>query len=712
MATTDDTQLRPNRLAREKSPYLQQHAYNPVDWYPWGDEAFERARREERPIFLSIGYSTCHWCHVMERESFESEELAAILNEHYVAIKVDREERPDVDRVYMAAVQALTGSGGWPLSAWLTPDLEPFYAGTYFPPQTRGGLPGFGDLLVELARAFGDQREKVVESATSIVEALRQVSVDPGGDVLEAAAALERGFRQYERIYDSRCGGFGGAPKFPRPSVLPFLLRYGQQHAEPAAIRMAVDTLRQMWAGGLNDHLGGGFHRYSVDAYWRVPHFEKMLYDQAQLVWAYLEAFQVTAESFFAEVARQILSYVEECLTSPEGGFYSAQDADSAIDSARPEEKLEGAFYLWGKDEIERLLDGEEAAVLCHRYGVSEGGNTLHDPHGELGTGNVLYAAHDTGDTARELGLEEERVRELLDRGRRKLMEARGRRPRPHLDDKILTSWNGLMISAFARAAQVLGEPGHAATARRAADFVLAHNRTAGALRRRHRDGETAHPAQLDDYAFLALGLLDLYEATAESTLLEEAEGLVDEMVERFADDEGPGFFDNDGEDPSILIRTKDGYDGAEPAGNSVAALVLLRLGRMLNRGELEARARSTMEAFSKRLTTEPHTLPQMLVALAESEVPARQIVLAGDPSSPAMLPLQRVIQQHLIPGRILLYADGAAGQELLARGVEAIGGMTSIDGEPRAYVCRRFHCEQPTADPALLEKLLQSPDR
>ncbi len=538
-----------NRLIHEKSPYLLQHAYNPVDWYPWGDEAFEKAREEGKPIFLSIGYSTCHWCHVMERESFENEEIAALMNKLYVNIKVDREERPDVDRVYMTTVQALTGHGGWPMSVWLTPDLKPFYGGTYFPPASHHGRPGFPEILQSISETWNQRRQQVEDSSEKIFQALaeqgnatgvrEEVAVESQSAALLAAS--DRGYAQFGGSYDVDQGGFSGAPKFPRPSTFNFLLRYWARTDKGPALRMTLDTLRKMWAGGMYDHLGGGFHRYSVDAFWRVPHFEKMLYDQAQLVVSYLEAFQITEDRFFADVATDVLEYVLRDMTDPAGGFYSAEDADSAIDPAHPHEKEEGAFYMWTLEEIAEILDAETASAIVDAFGVSEIGNSISDPTGELGNRNVLYQALTAEQTAKQLGRPEPEIAVALEHGKRVLLEARAKRPRPHLDDKIITAWNGLMISAFARASRVLDEPRFLTAATRAAEFIERElfDSESGTLLRRFRDGEARHPAHLEDYAYLAQGLLDLYEAGFERRWLELAIRLTESQNEKFWDARG-----------------------------------------------------------------------------------------------------------------------------------------------------------------------------
>ncbi|MEJ7606238.1 MAG: thioredoxin domain-containing protein [Bryobacteraceae bacterium] len=445
--------MQTNRLADEKSPYLLQHAHNPVDWYAWGAEAFEKARSEDKPIFLSIGYSTCHWCHVMERESFESVELAEVLNRSFVPIKVDREERPDVDRVYMTFVQATTGSGGWPMSVWLTPDLKPFYGGTYFPPDNRYGRPGFRSILEQLAHAWETDRARVLQSSTELLNELqRHIEIKGGGAVDEAV--IESAYHQFRRSHDTRLGGFGGAPKFPRAVAFNFLLRYSYRSKNDEACEMVLHTLREMAKGGMNDQLGGGFHRYSVDARWFVPHFEKMLYDQGQLAISYLEAYQITHEETFAQVAREILEYVLRDMTHPKGGFYSAEDADSVIDPAAPHEKGEGAFYVWTSEELQSVSEW-----FSYRYGVEPGGNVHQDPHGEFTGRNILYQQHSVEETPAQFKVSEVEVRTVLAEASQKLLAERAKRVRPHLDDKVLTAWNGLMISAFAKGGCILNEP-------------------------------------------------------------------------------------------------------------------------------------------------------------------------------------------------------------------------------------------------------------
>jgi uncharacterized protein len=692
-----------NRLAHEKSPYLLQHAHNPVDWFAWGREAFERARTENKPIFLSIGYSTCHWCHVMERESFENEKIAELLNRDYVSIKVDREERPDVDRIYMTFVQATTGSGGWPMSVWLTPELKPFFGGTYFPPENRWGNPGFASVLTQIASAWRSDREKIDESARDVVEQLKKSSAVEGraGGGRIDAGILDSGFSVFRRTFDTRLGGFGGAPKFPRPSVHNFLLRYYARTKNQEALDMVLLTLREMAKGGMNDQLGGGFHRYSVDERWFVPHFEKMLYDQGQLVTSYLEAFQITGDKQYAETARRTLDYVLRDMTDAGGAFYSAEDADSVIDPAHPKEKGEGAFYIWTADEIRTLLGDVNAAAFMRRYGVREGGNVEHDPHGEFTGKNILYLAGDGFTGGSSSGAEGAPACATL-------LEARGKRPRPHLDDKILTAWNGLMISAFALAGAVLEEPRYAEAARRAAEFIIEKMYTGGQLLRRYRAGEAAIPAFLDDYALFVQALLDLYEAQFDARHLQLAIDLTLQMRERFEDADHGGFFSSPAGDESLVMRVKDDYDGAEPSGNSVALMNLLRLTQMTNRDDFRQSAARALAAFEKRLSLAPSALPQMLAAGEFLLSHPRQIVVAGERGAADTQALLRTIHSRFMPNRVVLLIDSQDTRARLANSIPEIAAMQPLDGRPAAYVCRDYACQLPVSDAAALAELLQ----
>ena len=700
---------RTNRLANEKSPYLLQHAHNPVDWYAWGPEAFAKARSENKPIFLSVGYSTCHWCHVMERESFENERIAELLNQNYVPIKVDREERPDLDRIYMTFVQATTGGGGWPMSVWLTPALEPFFGGTYFPPEPRFGQPGFGSVLTQISAAWQTDRDQILESARDVVEQLKKhLAVEPVHAGAIDLGLLDSGFYAFRRSFDSRLGGFGAAPKFPRPSIHNFLLRHYARTRNQEALEMVLLTLREMAKGGMDDHLGGGFHRYSVDDRWFVPHFEKMLYDQAQLAISYVEAFQVTGDPQYAETARRTLDYVLRDMTGPAGGFYSAEDADSAADPERPAVKGEGAFYVWSAGEIRNLLGQPQSDWFCHRYGVEDGGNVAHDPHGEFAGRNILYQAHGIAETARQFGRQEEEMRAALLQAERTLLEARARRPRPHLDDKILTAWNGLAISAFAIAGAALNEPRFAAAARDAAAFILSrmYDPAAGVLLRRYRDGDAAIPGFLEDYALFSQGLLDLYDAQFDLQHLEVAARLTDKQMELFEDREHGGFFGS--ADPALVMRVKEDYDGAEPSGNSVAVMNLLRLARIWNRSDFRDSAERALGAFAPRLAAAPAALPQMLAACEFLLGEPREIVLVGDRGGADTEALVRTLHARFAPNRVALLVDSAQTRRRLAAGAPEIDSMRQVDGRASAYVCRNYACQPPVFEAEKLAELIQ----
>ncbi len=675
-----------NHLAGEKSPYLQQHAHNPVDWYPWGEAAFEKSRNEDKPIFLSVGYSTCHWCHVMERESFENEQLAALLNRWFVPVKVDREERPDVDRIYMTFVQASTGSGGWPMSVFLTPELKPFFGGTYFPPDNRYGRPGFGAVLERIAEAWRKERGRIVQSSADVIAQLSQYAGASGpSSATPDKTILDSAFQHFRRMFDSTHGGFGNAPKFPRPVVFNFLLRYyarspGQQ-VNQEALEMTLETLRAMANGGMHDQLGGGFHRYSVDERWFVPHFEKMLYDQAQLAVSYLEAFQITQDPFYAKIARSTLDYVLRDMTHPEGGFYSAEDADSVIDLANPKEKGEGAFYIWSAEELEGY------PKFASVYGVRREGNVSEDPHGEFTGKNILYLREPLDDA----------IEAELQPAKTALLAIRSKRVRPHLDDKILTAWNGLMISAFAKGAQVLEDARYLAAAQRAASFILTrmYDANSGVLKRRYRDGDAAIAGFLDDYAFFAGALLDLYEADFDPAHIEAAMALTDKMRELFEDKTEGAFFSTAAGDSNLVLRMKDDYDGAEPSGNSVALIDLLRLAHFTDRAEYREAAERTLRALGPKIAHQAVAVPQILVGLDYALGPRREVVLAGDAEE-----FLRHVRLRFLPRTVTLRSG--------ARFFPAAASMHEIDGQPTAYVCQDYVCQLPVNEVSKLEQLLQ----
>jgi uncharacterized protein YyaL (SSP411 family) len=704
-----------NRLGREKSPYLLQHADNPVDWFPWGDEAFAKARRENKPIFLSIGYSTCHWCHVMAHESFESAEVAAVMNREFVNIKVDREERPDVDRVYMTFVQATTGGGGWPMSVWLTPELKPFVGGTYFPPEDRYGQPGFTKVLERIAAAWKQDHERIAEQGAKIIAALAEAQA---GSAANAAVlgpeTLDAAYQQIARSYDAHEGGFGAAPKFPRPVTLNFLTRvYARAPKSESgrhALEMNLFTLRKMAAGGMHDHLGGGFHRYSVDAFWHVPHFEKMLYDQAQLAVAYLDAFQITREPLFEEVARDILDYVRRDMTAKEGGFFSAEDADSEISGSPERKKREGAFYVWEQKEIDPAL-GPSAEVFNLHYTVKAEGNVPPggDPHGEFIGMNILIELGTVAETAKHFEKNEAEVREILAKSRATLLALRAKRRRPHLDDKIITAWNGLMISAFARAAQLLDEPQYLDAATRAATFVRTqlYNESRRVLVRNYREGRSEVEGFADDYAFVIQALLDLYEASFDVSWLQFAIELQETQDRLFFDETRGGYFSGSGNDPSILLRLKEDNDSAEPAASSVAALNLLRLAQIRNDANSYERAEKTIRAFAPQIGHFASAMPQMLVALDLTLSEPRQIVVAGKRDAPETRALLAEIHRHFVPNKILILADGGEGQKYLEEKLESLRSMKPLDSKPAVYVCENFTCKAPITDPKALGQLL-----
>jgi uncharacterized protein YyaL (SSP411 family) len=688
-----------NHLIAEKSPYLQQHAHNPVDWYPWGDQAFDKARTEDKPIFLSIGYSTCHWCHVMERESFESEEIAEIINRFFVPVKVDREERPDVDRIYMTYVQAATGSGGWPMSVFLTPDLKPFFGGTYFPPDDRYGRPGFPTLLERIASAWREQRAEIAETSVNVISQLKKYSEFGATGGIADKTTLDSAFQYFRRTFDSTHGGFGDAPKFPRPVIFNFLFRYYVRTQRIEALQMSLDTLRAMAAGGMHDHLGGGFHRYSVDERWFVPHFEKMLYDQAQLAISYLEAHQITHNALYADIARSTLDYVLRDMTHPDGGFYSAEDADSVIDPSNPKAKGEGAFYIWSADELEQALGRDSYESFAAHYGVEKGGNVHEDPHGEFTGKNILYLRQTL----------EPAVTQQLAEARAKLLAIRSKRVRPHLDDKILTSWNALMISAFAKAAQILNEPLYLAAAQRATRFILTrmYDGATGILQRRFREGEAAIHGFLDDYAFFIAALLDLYEADFDPNHLATAVALAAKMRELFEDPEQGAFFTTAGRDSSLVLRMKDDYDGAEPSGNSVALLDLLRLAHLTDRDEYRQAAVRTLDALIPKMSSQPVAVPQMLVALDYSLAPKREVVIAGDRNAEPTSALLRELRSRFLPFTVTLLVDSDATREKLISFFPA-AAMRPVNGEATAYVCENYTCNLPTTEVSKLAELLQ----
>ncbi len=701
-----------NRLANEKSPYLLQHAHNPVDWFAWGDEAFEKAGRDDLPIFLSVGYSTCHWCHVMERESFENEAVAELLNRHFVSIKVDREELPDLDRLYMHYLQSTTGQGGWPMSVWLTPDRKPFYGGTYFPPQDRYGLPGFTTVLLSLARLWQHDRQKILNAAQGFVHALEKVTRSASSSLPADDQPQRQCLAWLEACYDPQCGGFGGAPKFPRPVLLNFLFNEAYHSGNKMALEMALETLDRMAEGGIHDHLGvegkggGGFARYSTDTRWQVPHFEKMLYDNAQLALSYLGAFQCTGEARYKAVARDIFNYLLCDMASPEGGFYSAEDADS-LEEFSGTLKKEGAFYLWSADELHEHLEDELLeAIFFFTYGIKLKGNVENDPHGEFIGKNILMQQASVEESAERFGKSAAEVEAALAGAHAKLFTARGRRPRPFLDDKILTSWNGLMVSALAKGYRVLHDDIYLVAAKKAVAFIREklYNTQQGRLLRRYRDGQAAIPGKAEDYAFLVQALLDLYEASLEANYLQWALDLTDLQNTLFYDNSQGGYFSTAFDDNTVPLRLKENDDGAEPSANSVSALNLLRLGEITGREEFTIKAEQTIACFATTLTESSHALPQMLVALNYARKRKSRVTLAGELHSPEMARLRAVVDERYLPGNVLIHASPE-----MAALVDFSDTLQSGAASPQASLCLDHHCLLPVEDPEKLAALLDS---
>ncbi len=671
-----------NHLAKEKSPYLIQHAQNPVDWYPWGDEAFEKARKEDKPIFLSIGYATCHWCHVMAHESFEDKEVAELLNKYFVAIKVDREERPDIDSIYMSVCQAMTGRGGWPLSIFMRPDAKPFYAGTYFPKETRIGIPGFIEILERIHNAWTERRSAINAASEKVTDAISFKSNLPSASHVLGEDALKIGFKQLKDSFDKDNGGFGSSPKFPTPHQLSFLLRWYKRSGNTEALKMVEKTLDSMRRGGIFDQIGFGFHRYSVDPIWLVPHFEKMLYDQAMLAIAYTEAFQVTGNAKFAQTAKEIFTYVLSDMTSPEGGFYSAEDADS--------EGEEGLFYVWTLDEIIMHLGKEVGEVACGFYGIDKKGNFE----------NGLSIAHEPEFPerfAKSRGISLAKLKTTIEQARNKLFQIRKQRVHPLKDDKILTSWNGLMIVALAKAYQAFGEPAFAEAATDSANFILKHLKTKdGRLLRRYRTGDAAYPGYLDDYAFFVWGLIELYETTFEVHWLEQAVSLNKDMIDIFWDKKGGGLFFTGKGNETLITRSKDVYDGAIPSGNSVAALNLFRLGRMTGNVDLEHKAEQLLKTFSNQVMAYPAGFTQFLSALDFLVGPGKEIVIAEDGGGKATAEIVKSIHRKFSPNKVvLLKHQGKEGQRL-ASVSPFVEPMTPGENHPTVYVCEQYACKKP----------------
>jgi len=678
----------PNRLISEKSPYLQQHAFNPVDWYPWGPEALRKAKNDNKPIFLSIGYSTCHWCHQMERESFEDEKVAALLNRNFIPVKVDREERPELDEFYMKAVQSLTGQGGWPLNVFLTPDLRPFYGGTYFPPEPKYGLPGFTQLLEFVAKLWREKREEVISNGERVIDALKEsYGREESGEL--SRGLLDSGYASIISMYDPEQGGFGTSPKFPLPTYLSFLLRYYVKSKKELALRSVIKTLRAMAAGGIHDHLGGGFHRYSTDRVWLLPHFEKMLYDNALLARAYLEAFQVEGDPALAATARGIFEWFFREMTDKNGGFYSAQDADTV--------EGEGVYYTWNPDEIRSVLGEERGKAFGEAYGVTRAGNF------EKGR-SILHISASPESLAEKSGTTQAELERSLEDSRRMLYQRRLQRRRPGIDDKVLTSWNGLAISSLSYGYQVLGEDRYLRAAERCARFVLRTMYRGGRLLRRYRDGEAGIDGTLEDYAFLVHGLLDLYESDFDPEFLKKAVETTNVMLSLFWDDSKGGFFMQQKRD-ELPTAIKEGYDGPTPSGNSVAALDLLRISEFSGDEKFKRAAEKTIRVFYRDLDSEPSSHTFMLMAMDFLLGGTREVVIAPGRSPQATQEMVREVQRRFIPNKVLMLTLGDG--DSLEKIAPLAQGKKSLGNRPTAYICENFACKRPITSLSELKSAL-----
>ncbi|HIO05375.1 TPA: thioredoxin domain-containing protein [Candidatus Poribacteria bacterium] len=684
-----------NRLIDETSPYLLQHAHNPVDWYPWGEEALNLAKELDKPILLSIGYSACHWCHVMERESFENEEIAAIMNKHYINIKVDREERPDLDEIYMSAVQIMTGSGGWPMTVFLTPDRKPFYGGTYFPPDDRYGRPGFPKLLVAVKDAYQNKRADIDEQAEKLVSHINQISNPKSvDDLLLDDKIIEQAFYHYQNRFDSQHGGFGQAPKFPPGMGLMLLLRYWKRSGNSRALHIVEFTLEKMARGGMYDQLGGGFHRYSTDEIWLVPHFEKMLYDNSLLTVAYLEAFQATSKPFYREVVEETLDYVlREMYNQQNGGFYSTQDADS--------EGVEGKFFVWTPGEVEQILGQADAKIFCDFYDVTDHGNFEHQ--------NILWVKTPADLYAKKIKIDQANLVNILNRCKKKLFEIRDKRIKPGLDDKILTSWNGLMIRSMGLAYQILGDLRYLEAAEKSAKFILTELvRKNGHLLRTHRAGKSHLNACLEDYSYFIAGLIELYQASFDPYWLREADRLNQIMISQFWDPQNGGFFFTGKDYPELIVRSKSAYDGATPSGASMAIHVLLRLAILLNQPDLIEKAKTTFSLYDHAMKTAPSGSAQMLCGVDFLIDTPKEIAIVGNPLSEQTQEILKNIHRRFVPNKVVaLLNPNTEDRQKIEELIPLLASKTSIDGKTTIYVCQNYACQLPTTDVGDLDKLL-----
>ena len=694
-----------NRLKNEKSPYLLQHADNPVDWYPWGEEAFEKARRENKPILLSIGYSTCHWCHVMEHESFEDEEVAKLMNDTFVSIKVDREERPDIDNIYMTVCQMMSKGGcGWPLNIIMTPDKKPFFAATYIPKESRYGRLGMIEFIPKVKEAWEKDNENILNSAQAVTEAVRKATdVSQNTQAIDLSTkTLDTAYNQLLRNFDEENGGFGKSPKFPTPHNHLFLLRYWKRTGDKQALEMVEKTLQEMRLGGMYDHVGFGFHRYSTDSNWLLPHFEKMLYDQAMLAMAYTEAYQATGKKEYEKTAREILTYVLRDMTSPEGGFYSAEDADS--------EGEEGKFYVWTQGELKETLGDKDAELIITNFNTSKSGNFTEEAGGHQTGANILHLKKPLSEIAPSYEISEEEFSGRIEKARIELFNEREKRIHPYKDDKILTDWNGLMIAAFSMAGRTFNEPEYTKAASKAANFLLKDLRDSnGKLLHRFRNGDAGITANIDDYAFLIWGLLELYESTFDVTYLKATLALQDDLDKDFWDNKYGGYYFTSNDAEELISRQKEIYDGAIPSGNSVAGLNLLKLSRITGNVEYEKKADQLGKAFSETISSGPMAYTLFMMGLDFGLGPSYEVVIVGDPESEDTKSMIEAIRKSYSPSKVVLLRGKEENAEIIEF-ADFTKGQSSIDGKATAYVCLNHVCNLPTTDVSKMIELL-SPD-
>jgi uncharacterized protein len=694
-----------NNLIYEKSPYLIQHSNNPVNWYAWNKESLKLAKESEKPIFLSVGYSTCYWCHVMERESFENEQIAELLNKYFINIKIDREERPDIDRVYMSALQSMIGSGGWPMNMFLTPDLKPFYGATYIPPQAKYGRAGFEDIIEQIHNLWETKRQEIISSSEKIFDLLNSrikeksnLSININEDI------FDKSLDTIKNVFDYNNGGFGIGNKFPRPVILNYLLSLYYRDKNTEALDIVIFTLKKMCEGGIFDHLGGGFHRYAVDIYWRVPHFEKMLYDQAQISSILFDIYKITGKEYFLNFATDTFNYVINNLTDKNGGFYSAEDAESAIEESIPKYKEEGFYYTWEKNQIDEILGKEFTPIFSYIYGIKHEGNTISDPHNVFKNKNVLHITNDIYDTSKSFNKNPDEIEELINNCKKLLLKKRNKRPRPHLDDKILTSWNSLMISAFAKGYNLIQNEKFKETAVKCCDFILNNlwNDKEKVLYHRYRDGEVKFQGTLDDYSFFIKALLDLYETTFFEDYLKNAIEITNVTVEKFYDKDNSGFYDTELSAEDVILKTKDIYDGAEPSGNAIMIENLLRLGNITGNKNFMDIADSSIKYFYPETENSHFSSPQMLNNILFNYFPIKEIIFTGDLNSTELKEIKKYINSRYIPFKIIIYAN-----DKIEKFSNYIKNIINNYNETKVYVCENHSCKLPVDNIEDLKKIL-----